>query len=247
MSYVGGKALNAEHILDVLNDPIFDNLDYIEPFVGYAHILRRVVNKNSYTASDVNPLLIRLLTAIQEGESIPHITQAQYTALKNCQDISLSRAVAAFTYSFNGIEWGGYIAKYKGIDRVRVPHEERRRYYARLYKNATFANATLHIHSYKALRPYGKLIYCDPPYQNTLGYGTAFDHDEFWEQMREWSRDNVVFVSEYGAPADFVAVATAQKQVVLGGGRGKTRNENLYAHGTVVKRILDRRKSLAAK
>ena len=33
---------------------------YVEPFVGYAHVLRRVERKRSYAASDANPLLVSL-------------------------------------------------------------------------------------------------------------------------------------------------------------------------------------------
>ena len=47
MSYVGGKARGSAHILHLLNSPLFDGYDYLEPFVGYAHILHRVKNKRS--------------------------------------------------------------------------------------------------------------------------------------------------------------------------------------------------------
>jgi hypothetical protein len=52
-------------------------------------------------------------------------------------------------------------------------------------------------------------VYCDPPYEHTTRYkGTApFDHAAFWQTMRDWARhDNIVLVSEYHAPPDFVVV-----------------------------------------
>ena len=49
MSYIGGKARGSQHILAVLNHPHFDGYDYVEPFVGMGHVLRRVTNKRSYT------------------------------------------------------------------------------------------------------------------------------------------------------------------------------------------------------
>ena len=61
MSYIGGKARGSKHILAVLNDERFDGMDYLEPFVGMGHVLRRVVNKRSYAASDGNALVVRLL------------------------------------------------------------------------------------------------------------------------------------------------------------------------------------------
>ena len=48
------------------------------------------------------------------------------------------------------------------------------------------------------------LIYCDPPYQNTAGYLRDFDHNAFWDWVRDQSEP--VFVSEYSAPADIKTV-----------------------------------------
>ena len=33
-----------------------------------------------------------------------------------------------------------------------------------------------------------------------------FDNEKFWNKMREWSKHNIVFVSEVSAPDDFVSV-----------------------------------------
>jgi len=48
------------------------------------------------------------------------------------------------------------------------------------------------------------VIYCDPPYQNTGGYLRDFDHNAFWQWVRDQSEP--VFVSEYSAPADIKTV-----------------------------------------
>ena len=52
------------------------------------------------------------------------------------------------------------------------------------------------------------LIYCDPPYQGTKQYANAtkFDYDEFWQTMRDWSKDNIVLISEQNAPDDFECI-----------------------------------------
>ena len=244
MSYVGGKANSAQHILQVLNHPVFNGMDYVEPFVGYAHILRRVENKRSYAASDANPLLMALLRAVQRGKTIPHITAVEYDRLKHERGVSLRRAVAAFTYSFNGKEWGGYTAKYKGCASTgaRNPPDERRRYYDKLYENEQFCSARLSETSYIRLHPRHKLIYCHPPYEDTTGYRTGdFDHDRFWDTMRAWSRDNIVFVSEYKAPPDFVCVTKLKKQMSLRGAHHKeTRIERLFTHRDCIPLIEER-------
>ena len=60
-------------------------------------------------------------------------------------------------------------------------------------------------------RQNGKVVWmgqCDPPYQGTTGYKTgAFDHDKFFDWCRKQKENgNVVFVSEYNAPDDFIEV-----------------------------------------
>lgn len=53
--------------------------------------------------------------------------------------------------------------------------------------------------------PQNALVYCDPPYAGTSKYnGVDFDSDRFWEWAREVSKQNLLAVSEYKAPDDFV-------------------------------------------
>lgn len=54
----------------------------------------------------------------------------------------------------------------------------------------------------------GYVIYCDPPYQGTKQYANAteFDHNEFWQTMRDWSKNNIVLISEQNAPDDFECI-----------------------------------------
>ena len=233
MSYIGGKARGASHILAVLNDQRFDGYDYLEPFVGMGHVLRRVTNKRRYVASDGNALVVRLLRAVQDGEALPAITRERYAQLRVGEGVSLERAVAAFQYSFNGREFGGYVHTYRRASGTLddIP-ASRARYYATLRASPPFAHATLTHCDYRAHTPSQCLVYCDPPYENTTGYTTApFDHAAFWETVREWSRDNVVLVSEYAAPPDFACVAQRAKPSCLAGGHRQTpRVERLFVH-----------------
>lgn len=100
-------------ILAMFNDPRFDSMAYLEPFVGMGRVLQRVANKRSYTTSDANPLVVRLLTAIQAGEALPQISRERYAQLWAATDeVSLERACAAFQYSFNGREFDLYVSTY---------------------------------------------------------------------------------------------------------------------------------------
>lgn len=56
----------------------------------------------------------------------------------------------------------------------------------------------------------GDVVYCDPPYAGTNGYGREFDHDAFWQWCR--TRDFPVYVSEYRAPEDFISIWCKEKR-----------------------------------
>ena len=250
-AYPGGKSKNAEHILRILNDPMWDGYQYYEPFVGMAHVLRRVRNKASYVASDSNELLIHLLRCVKEGATIPHITRERYSQLKAQHGVTLERAVAAHTFSFNGKPgFAGYTHTYtRPNGKVDDMAESRRRYYKILEANETFRKADLQCCDYNVLQPSGALVYCDPPYAGTTGYagthGTAFDTDTFWRTAREWSRHNVVFVSEYSAPTDWACYASSEKRCSLAGGDKQTvRVERLFVHRSALARIEARRHAL---
>ena len=256
MSYIGGKARGSKHILAVLNDPRLDGYDYLEPFVGMGHVLRRVVNKRSYTASDANPLVMRLLAAIQAGEALPQISRERYAQLRVEHAAShassvergeasllvsdaadLETAVAAFQYCFNGREFGGYVDTYtRRNGTVDDIPRSRANYYAALANTPSFQHASLTHCDYRAYAPDAQcLVYCDPPYQGTTGYTGAsrgtFDHAAFWQTVRDWSAHAVVLVSEYAAPPDFVCVASRPKPSCLAGGhRATPRVERLFVH-----------------
>ncbi len=234
MAYLGGKAKGAEHILSVLNHPTFDGIEYIEPFCGYGHILRRVTNKKSYTAADNNPLLITLIKHIQKtkGEH-PTITPKEYQILReNPKSNPLKAAYAAFCYSYNGNYFGGFVEKYKG----RNYPAERKRYYDQLHENPTFHKTHFHNTDYtKFKQSSNKLIYCDPPYAGTTEYHSTFDNAAFWEDVRKMSKDNYVFVSEYTAPDDFVCLTQKEKRnSVAGRGATRKRMEKLFVHKSLL-------------
>ena len=75
----------------------------------------------------------------------------------------------------------------------------------------------------------GDVVYCDPPYKNTGGYGIEFNTDTFWEWAR--TREYPVYVSEYQAPEDFVSIWSKEKRVLLNGeSLTAPRTENLFVH-----------------
>ena len=238
MSYQGGKSKNAGHILRVINNELFDGWDHIEPFCGYCHILRRVTNKKSYTASDNNALLVCLLNGIQQNNTpIPHMTREEYSALKKSDEITVKRATACFAASFNGKAFGGYVNTYtRKSGRVDDIQESRRNYYRNLQLNEQFMPTSFTCCDYRMIQPRTKLlIYLDPPYAGTIDYGKTFDSKSFWNTVREWSKITVVLVSEYEAPDEFECIASQEKKCCISGGNKQTtRIENLFIHNPLL-------------
>lgn len=241
MAYLGGKSIGYKNIIQILNNPYFDGTPYIEPFVGYAHILRRVTDKSSYTASDNNENLFNLLTFVKGSGRYPKITKEEYLKLKTTKDkrLKFRKAFAAFCYSYCGKEFGGFVEKNEKWGR-NYP-EQIKRYYDQLRSNVTFMNTKLHKGDYTMwMNSVGSVIYCDPPYENTTSYGNNnFDHSLFWKNMRKLSKKNWVFISEYNAPPDFICIsATTKNSSIRGAGAVDARIEKLYIHKSRYRRYL---------
>ena len=230
MAYLGGKSKGYNHIIKVLNNSKYDNIPYLEPFVGMAHILKRIENKSNYYASDTNPLVYSLLNGIQRKKQYPFISKDRYFELKNQKKNTFEKSLAAFTYSYNGKEFAGYTLNDK--DKTRNYPNERIRYYESLKKNPIFMKTILSNIDYKLLNPKGYIIYCDPPYKNTTEYGdNDFNHHEFWDIMRKWSKNNYVFISEYIAPKDFKVIGKINKFSSMSGkGSNDIRIEKLFQY-----------------
>lgn len=75
----------------------------------------------------------------------------------------------------------------------------------------------------------GDVVYCDPPYNGTDGYGIGFDSAAFWEWAR--TRNYPVYVSEYQAPEDFVSIWSREKRSLLcSTGLTAPKIEHLFLH-----------------
>ena len=77
--------------------------------------------------------------------------------------------------------------------------------------------------------PEGAVVYCDPPYAGTDGYGAAFDHRAFYSWCRAVGKRFPLFVSEYWMPSDFQCVAEFEVKVLRGSTtNAQTRIEKIF-------------------
>ena len=79
--------------------------------------------------------------------------------------------------------------------------------------------------------PDGCVVYCDPPYAGTDGYGlhkSAFDQEAFWNWARKCER--LLFISEYSAPVDFVPIVEVPHRSRISATTNNSVTERLFVH-----------------
>lgn len=198
MMYQGGKARVCKLIGCVLRE-LRQDRPYIEPFVGGAWVLAEMKG-GIRMANDIQPDLKVLYEALQQGWEPPSsLTEKDYNRLKT-ETPSPLRSFAMFGCSWGGKPWGGYARSGSRNYALNARN-------SLLSKRLNLDGVTFLCEDYRSLRPNGCLVYCDPPYVGTTGYGNNFDHAAFWECIRGWSQNNTVVVSEYTAPPDFRVIS----------------------------------------
>lgn len=220
MKYMGSKSRIAKYIIPILQRHIDDNniTTYIEPFCGGANVIDKV-KCDRKIASDKNKYLIALLKRVQAGESlyesVPKELYDKARAAFNNGDTSEFEdwqiGNIGLLASYNGRWFDGGYAK-PGYEKTK--NGLRYRDYYNEAKNNLLNQAPdlvgieFMCKDYTDIFPSRTLIYCDPPYQGTKQYAnaTTFDYDLFWDTMREWSKNNIVIISEENAPDDFECI-----------------------------------------
>ena len=223
MGYLGGKSKIAKWLARYINSIRKPGQLYIEPFVGAAWVLVQVQGEPRI-ASDVNPCLICIYQATQQGWTPPtSISEDAYKAIKEMEPkdlyASALKGVVGFGCSFAGKWFAGYARDNRGGNYAQRAHN------SLMKKLPAIRDVTFHHVDYRYYNTAyeGALIYCDPPYANTTTYGAIgnFDTKVFWDTIRCWSNTNTVMVSEYQAPDDFDCVLEIPTRTVL---RDKTGN-----------------------
>ena len=234
MRYFGGKQRTAKRLVDAMEDHIRGSSCWVEPFVGGASMASEVGKRfpdKRLLCSDANKALIRMWVALVNGWVPPEeVSREEY------QDLMVSKnhndpmtAFAGFGCSFAGKWFGGY-AKSDGRNYAKNARG------SLLKKLDGLSMAEFFDFDYRfAIYPPESVIYMDPPYAGTTGYGAVgdFDHEEFWAFCRSLSQTGLhVFVSEYSAPDDFeVFYETETKtDIRMRDGSKETRVEKLFVY-----------------
>lgn len=218
---MGSKSRIAKHIVPIIQKYIDENniTTYIEPFVGGANVIDKVKCERKI-GSDKNKYLIALFNRVQSGKPLlDEVPKELYdkarTAYNNGDTSSFldwEIGNIGFLASYNGRWFDGGYAK-TGYEKTK--NGQRLRNYYQEAKNNILEQAPnikdieFGWCGYKVYNDIsGCVIYADPPYQGAKQYANSikFDYDEFWQTMREWSKDNIVLISEQNAPDDFECI-----------------------------------------
>ena len=74
------------------------------------------------------------------------------------------------------------------------------------------------------------IIYCDPPYKDTNTYLDDFNHEKFYEWLRDCRKKNQqVFISEYQMPDDFFEVYYTERQEIMSTTQNTHKFEKLFS------------------
>jgi DNA adenine methylase len=221
MRYVGGKTRIATWIAEQIKLLVKDKICYLEPFVGSgATFAKHSLWFQRVIAADSHLDLVLMWQAIADGWIPPeHVSKEEYFTLKESEPSAL-RGLVGFGASFSGKWFGGY------VDTVWDAHWNRytKPYFAAartsvlklasVFKRAEIVHADYRDHAVDDTM----FIYCDPPYEGTLGYGgtSTFDTATFWKTAREWhDKGALVIVSESSAPSDWKSIATRERKAML--------------------------------
>jgi DNA adenine methylase len=232
MQYFGGKFRIAKKLAEIINSNLTGLAPiYYEPFCGALNVTQYINPKALRVASDFNKDLIVLLRAVQSGWVPPEfVSEDEYRILRLQAEVTPLKAFAGFACSFGACYFGGYARDYRrgGVNFAEVGGRRLLKKFEAL-KGVTFWHQ-----NFMDLSPLpGAVIYCDPPYANTRGYKTgAFNSAAFWEKVRSLSATNLVIISEYVAPPDFMELAAFETDLNMRNAKGERakRVEKLFTY-----------------
>jgi len=217
--YTGGKAAIAHDIHNAIvkyeEKVIGRTQPYFEPFAGAMSVAIKFaldvddsINNRSITVCDFNQDITKLWTALKQGKKPPkYVSEKEYEKYKYGN--SVMRAYVGSVFAFGGSMFGSYRGRCGQSS--QVTRKEGEGSYNKILKVVPLLKYIdiKSSRSFDKFKPNGMTIYCDPPYNTPSTHSNkflnGFDHEHFWDVMRKWSKNNLVFISEVktNIPKDF--------------------------------------------
>ena len=227
MHYMGGKFRQGRAIADTLKPYIHSDTLYVEPFLGGANSAARVARDckpgHMLLADIIKPLVLMHEKCYNEGvEWMPlDVTREQFDQYK------MDRPKDDPMTAWIGLgyvlipDWFHSYFPHK-VESIRNG-QKRTVNWLRNCSDVQFECS-----SYNELEiPDGAVVYCDPPYADSdaIKYAVGFDHDQFWNWVRELSQRCVVVCSTFDPPEDFITLHDWGDTVTIKQTKGSTLNK----------------------
>lgn len=200
MQYFGGKQRISKPLSEFLNSQLKDNQPFVDLFCGSCNIITKIDSNRLRIANDKHKYLIAMWKELQLGWLPPtNLTKEQYYEVKEKQDeFPYLAGFVGFGCSFAGKWWGGFADNHTGRNYCLNA------YNSTLNKLKYIQDVEFYNLDYQNIIPYlykDSMIYCDIPYKGKTGYCTKevgeFNHEEFYNWAKYWSKDYDIYVSEY--------------------------------------------------
>jgi DNA adenine methylase len=211
MKYQGGKFKMRKFLGKFLSSMRAEGQHYYEPFVGGAWVFMEM--EPPKTGGDLNKYVIALYKYIQESEELEvpdSVSEDEYNdIIYNSEDYPDWVLGYSIGISFGAKFKGGYArSKKTNVDFVQQFNRSLVAHWNDSHRDGSveFKHCRYNEMEYKP----NSLIYCDPPYANTLKYkgaGEEFDSAAFWEWAEDMtSQGHTIVVSESSAPDNWACV-----------------------------------------
>lgn len=204
MKYFGGKVKIGKEIAKFINETYLrDNKKpFIDLFCGGCNIVSHIEPNRLRVANDKHKYLIAMWKELQNGWIPPSsISEYEYETARRYMDVDLALSgFIGFNCSFSAKWFGGYARGKTNDGRDRNYCDEGKRHILKqmqslehvLFINKDYRDITITEPS---------VIYCDIPYKDTTSYSKrevgGFNHDEFFEWVKDNSKNNIILISEY--------------------------------------------------
>lgn len=206
---MGGKQRVSRHIVEAILKDGVPRDRWFEPFVGGGSVMEKSAPffENSL-GMDAHEDLIDMWQAVCRGWKPPSfVSRETYNSLRNEDESHALRGFVGFGCSYGGKWFGGYVGDSLGSPSRATDILVCEQAYKTVMRQAEIfqRSGTRFKHglfgSYTPIP--GSVVYCDPPYQSTLGYRgiEPLDHDQYYETLVKWSELGChVYCSEYEIP-----------------------------------------------
>lgn len=223
MVFMGSKRRYCKYIVPIINKYIKENniTKFYDIFCGGGNLADKIICDN-IIANDLSPTLIALHQKAQSDPSnIPSTGSREwwdkaYTEYKRLiKDVPKENWINESSlplWEIGAIEWyssfsnGGFPRGYAKPSHGRDYYNEAYRNHQKQAQEEIYKQIKFQQGDYRTIEiEPNALIYADSPYKGTKPYAInpKFNHEEYYNWLREKSKTNPIFISEQIMPEDF--------------------------------------------